>query len=225
MQYFTEFSGLEKECAMLKANKIGILGGTFNPVHNGHIAIANIAIYEFLLGEVIFLPVGQPPHKRNENIASAEHRLNMLRLAIEDEARFSVNTMELYRDGYTYTVDSLEILARENKNADYYYIIGADTLFELKTWKNFERVFCLTNFICELRPGQDDSEVREYADALNERYGYKFFVAKEKCPDISSSYIRELAEKRRLKQGLVPDKVARYIEKHQLYNNINGRQV
>jgi nicotinate-nucleotide adenylyltransferase len=225
MQYFTEFSGLEKECAMLKANKIGILGGTFNPVHNGHIAIANIAVYEFLLGEVVFLPLGNPPHKRNECIASAEHRLNMLRLASEDEKRFSVNTIELYRDGYTYTVDTLEILARENKNADYYYIIGADTLFELKTWKNFERVFCLTNFICVLRPGQDDSEVREYADALNERYGYKFFVAKEKGPDISSSYIRELAEKRRLKQGLVPDKVARYIEKHQLYNNINGRQV
>jgi nicotinate-nucleotide adenylyltransferase len=224
MQYFTEFSGLETECAMLKANRIGILGGTFNPIHNGHLAIANIAIYEFLLGEVIFLPLGQPPHKRNEYIASADHRLNMIKLAIEHEKRFSVNSMELYREGYTYTVDTLEILARENKNADYYYIIGADTLFELKTWKNFERVFCLTNFICMLRPGQDDGEVREYADAMNEKYGYKFFVAKEKGPDISSSYIRELAEKRRLKQGLVPDKVARYIEKYEIYNNTNGRQ-
>jgi nicotinate-nucleotide adenylyltransferase len=224
MQYFTEFSGLETECAMLKANRIGILGGTFNPIHNGHLAIANIAIYEFLLGEVVFLPLGQPPHKRNEYIASADHRLNMIKLAIEHEKRFSVNSMELYREGYTYTVDTLEILARENKNADYYYIIGADTLFELKTWKNFERVFCLTNFICVLRPGQDDIEAKEYADTLNDKYGYKFFIAKEKGPDISSSYIRELVEKKRFNQGLVPDKVARYIEKNQIYNDTCEKQ-
>lgn len=218
MQYFTEFSRIETECALLKANKVGILGGTFNPIHNGHLAIANIALYEFLLGEIVFLPLGLPPHKEKEHIASPEHRLEMIKLAIEREKRFKVNPMELYREGYTYTVDTLEILTRENKNTEYYYIIGADTLFELKTWRNFERVFCLTNFICVMRPGQDDKEVREYAAALNDSYGYKFFVAKEKGPDISSSHIRELAAKRRLGRGFVPDGVARYIEKHAVYN-------
>lgn len=223
MQYISEFSGFETEGALLKQNKVGILGGTFNPIHNGHLAIANIAIYEFLLGEVVFLPLGLPPHKRNEYIAPPEHRLEMIRLATEQEKRFSVNTLEIYREGLTYTVDTLEILSRENKNAEYYYIIGADTLFELKTWKNYERVFCLTNFICVLRPGQDDKKVKEYAAALNDRYGYKFFVAQEKGPDISSSFIRELAAKRRLGDGLVPDIVARYIEKNRIYIDIEQK--
>ncbi len=217
MQYLSEFSRLETESALLKQNKIGILGGTFNPVHNGHLAIANIALYEFLLGEIVFLPLGIPPHKKDKYIAPPEHRLEMIRLAIQNEKRFSVNPMEIYREGYTYTVDTLEILARENKNAEYYYIIGADTIFELKSWRNYERIFCLTNFICVLRPGQDDKSVRAYADALNDIYGYKFFIAQEKGPDISSSFIRELSARRRLKGGLVPDNVARYIEKNRVY--------
>jgi len=217
MQYFTEFSRIERESALLKQNRAGILGGTFNPVHNGHLAIAKIALYEFTLGEVIFLPLGLPPHKNNEYIAAPETRLDMIKLAIEDEKRFSVNTMELYREGFTYTVDTLEILTKENKKTDYYYIIGADTLFELKTWKSYERLFSLTSFICVMRPGQDDKEVSEYAEKLNERYGYKFFIARDKGPDISSSNIRELAAKRKLKSGLLPDKVLRYIEKKSLY--------
>ncbi len=221
MQYINEFSNIKTESALLKQNRAGILGGTFNPVHIGHLAIAKIAMYEFTLGEVIFLPAGIPPHKKNEYIASPQTRLDMINLAIESEERFSVNTMELYREGYTYTVDTLEILTRENKKTDYYFVIGADTLFELKTWKNYERVFCLTSFICVLRPGQDDREVKEYADKLNEEYGYKFFVAKDKGPDISSSHIRELAAHRKLKSGLLPDKVLRYIEKKRLYININ----
>lgn len=217
MQYFSEFSKIQTECTLLKNNRVGILGGTFNPVHNGHVTIAKIALYEFTLGEVIFLPLGTPPHKRFEYIAPPETRLEMIKLAIEDEKRFSVNDMELYREGTTYTVDTLEVLTRENKKTDYYFIIGADTLFELKTWKNYERVFCLTNFICVLRPGQDDIEVKEYAEKLNEQYGYKFFVARDKGPDISSSHIRELAAGRKLKSGLLPEKVLRYIEKKRLY--------
>lgn len=217
MQNYTEFSQIETECSLIKQNRIGILGGTFNPVHCGHIEIAKIALYEFSLGEVVFLPLGLPPHKKDEYIAPPESRLEMLKLAMEGEKRFSINTIELYREGYTYTVDTLEILTRENKKADYYYIIGADTLFELRTWRYFERVFCLTSFICVLRPGQDDKEVKQYAERLNEQYGYKFFVASEKGPDISSSYIRESAANRRLKSGLLPEKVSRYIEKQQLY--------
>lgn len=219
MQYYTEFSKIETECALLKHSRVGILGGTFNPIHNGHIAIAKIALYEFSLGEVIFLPLGTPPHK--EYIAPPEARLDMIKLAIEDEKRFSVNEMELYRDGFTYTVDTLEILARENKKTDYYFIIGADTLFELKAWKNYERVFCLTSFICVLRPGQDDIEVKEYAEKLNAQYGGKFFIAKDKGPDISSSHIRRLAANRKLNSCLLPAKVLRYIEKRHLYTAEN----
>jgi nicotinate-nucleotide adenylyltransferase len=218
MRNYTEFSETVIQSVLPKQNRIGILGGTFNPIHNGHIAMANIALYEFLLGEVVFLPLGLPPHKNDENIAPPNARLDMIRLAIEGERRFSVNTMELYRSGFTYTVDTLEILTRENRNAEYYYIIGADTLFELNTWKNYKRVIWLTNFICVLRPSQDDKKVRDYADAMNNSFGYKFFVATEKGPDISSSVIRGLAGAGRRYKGLVPEGVARYLECNRVYH-------
>ena len=217
MGYYTEFSQFEDTNLFLKQNKIGLLGGTFNPIHNGHIAMAKIALYEFLLGRVIFLPLGQPPHKKDEYIAPSECRLDMIKLAIENENRFSVDQMELNRNGYTYTVDTLETLTSENRDAEYYYIIGADTLFELNNWKNYKRVFYLTNFICILRPGQNDDEVKSYVEYLNNRYGYKFFIAEEKGPDISSSFIRDLASKGKLRDGLVPAKVALYLEKNLVY--------
>lgn len=207
-----------EEGGLLKQKRVGLLGGTFNPVHNGHIAIAKIALYEFSLGEVVFLPLGRPPHKRCEFLATAESRLEMIRLAIENEKRFSVDPLELYREGFTYSVDTLEILTREHKNNEYYYIIGADTLFELTTWKNYERVFSLTSFICVLRPGQSDIMAQEHADMMNTRYGYKFFVAKDKGPDISSSCIRDIAHSGGIYEGLVPQRVAMYIKAQRLYS-------
>ncbi|MGI5850428.1 MAG: nicotinate-nucleotide adenylyltransferase [Christensenellales bacterium] len=217
MREYTEFSHFELDCMQLKQNRVGLLGGTFNPIHNGHLAMAYIALYEFLLGEVIFLPVGIPPHKKGEHIAPCDLRLDMINIAIADEKRFSVNTLELSRKGYTYTVDTLEILTRENKNTEYYYIIGADTLFELNTWKNFERVVFLTNFICILRPGQDDDRVKKYVDEINNKFGYKFFIANDKGPNISSSFVRALAIRNKLTAGFVPDNVARYLMQNRVY--------
>ncbi|MDD5017474.1 MAG: nicotinate-nucleotide adenylyltransferase [Eubacteriales bacterium] len=217
MRGYTEFSQLETEYLQPKQNRIGLLGGTFNPIHNGHIKMAYIALYEFLLGEVVFLPLGTPPHKKDEYIAPSQLRLDMIKMAIAREKKFSVDTIEFERYGTTYTVDTLEIMSRNNKPAEYYFIIGADTLFELKTWRNFERVICLTNFICILRPGQDDAAVRQYADMMNSRYGYKIYVAKDRGPDISSSLIRKLAVSKRPVGGLVPECVARYIQMNRVY--------
>lgn len=217
MQDYTEFSQLETEFIQLKHNKIGLLGGTFNPIHNGHLIMAHIALCEFMLGEIVFLPTGQPPHKKSNTIAPSEQRLDMIKLAIEDQPRYSVSMMEIERKGFTYTVDTLEILTKKNKHADYYYIIGADTLFELNTWKNFERVICLTNFICILRPGLNECDVRQYAEILNEKYGHKIFIANEKGPNISSSKIRALALQHKLRDRLVPNKIASYIEQNRVY--------
>jgi nicotinate-nucleotide adenylyltransferase len=219
MSCYTEFSMLENQNMLLRQKRVGLLGGTFNPVHNGHLAMARISMYEFSLGEVVFLPLGLPPHKKDEYIADPESRLDMIKLAIETEKKFSVDPMEIYRSGYTYTVDTLETLTNENKNTDYYYIIGADTLFELRTWKRFERVFCLASFICILRPGQNDDEVKRYADELNGIYGCRIFIAKDKGPDISSSYIRNAAASGMISPGLMPEKVAVYIEKNRVYSN------
>ena len=212
-----EFSYLETKCIIKKNNRIGLLGGTFNPIHCGHISMAHIALYEFSLGEVVFMPLGNPPHKRDAFVASSSERLDMIRLATEHEARFSVSTIETERSGYTYTVDTLEMLARIRKDTDFYYIIGADTLFELKTWKNAERVMLLTDFICILRPGQDDTKVRQYAQTLNLEYGHKIHIAQERGPDVSSSEIRLLAAECVFPAGWVPEKVAQYIRQHNVY--------
>lgn len=219
MRICTEFSHLGIECLHTKQNKIGLLGGTFNPVHNGHISMAYIALYEFLLGRIIFLPSGNPPHKKEENIAPATYRMDMLCLATEEEPRFCVSSAEVDRAGITYTIDTLELLMRKNIDAEYYYIIGADTLFELKTWRNFGRVIRLTRFICVLRPGQDDRVVRKYAGQLNEEYGHRIDVAKERGPDISSSLIRQLAAAKKPCSGLVPEKVGCYLQQNRIYFN------
>lgn len=213
----TEFSSLGTEILQPKQKRVGLLGGTFNPVHNGHIDMAYIALYEFLLGEVVFLPLGQPPHKRDEYVAPAHHRLEMLRLATASERRFSVSTAETGRKGLTYTVDTLELLARAGRDTAYYFIIGSDTLFELGTWRNIERVMLLCDFICILRSGQDERSVRRCAAAFNQHYGHRIYLANERGQDVSSSLIREQAARNRLSGGLVPDCVANYILQNRVY--------
>jgi nicotinate-nucleotide adenylyltransferase len=218
MRDLTEFSHLETEYLRMKPNRIGLLGGTFNPIHNGHLKMAYIALYEFGLGEIVFLPLGTPPHKRDEFVAGTDHRLEMIRIAIAGEKRFSLSTLETDRKGYTYTIDTLEQLARCQKQTAYYYIIGADTLFELENWRHYERVFILTDFICILRPGQDVAKVRQQAQRLNERFGHKIHIANECGPSISSSLIRKQMTANKLADGLVPRKVAQYIVQNRVYH-------
>ena len=169
MREYPEFSSLETEYLQQKPKRIGLLGGTFNPVHNGHLQMAYIALYEFLLGEIIFLPLHLPPHKTDEYVAPALQRLEMLHIAIADERRFSISTIETERKGVTYTVDTLELLSRGKTDVSYYYIIGADTLMQLENWRHIERVMFLTDFICIYRPGQDTKSVQVQADRLNSR--------------------------------------------------------
>lgn len=216
MNRLYEFSRIDAE--YLKQNRLGLLGGTFNPVHDGHLKMAYIALYEFGLGSVVFLPLGNPPHKRNEFLASTEHRLEMIRIAIADEKRFSLSTAETDREGYTYTVDTLETLSRTQAHTLFYYIIGADTLFELENWRNYERVFLLTDFVCIMRPGHDYKQVLHCADKLNRRFGHKIFIANERGPDISSSQIRAQVLENKLSDGLVPKMVAKYMIQHNIYN-------
>lgn len=216
-QDLSEYACMKTDFLASKHNRVGLLGGTFNPVHCGHISMATISLYEFSLGEVIFLPLGLPPHKHDAHIASATQRLEMVRLAIAQEPRFSLSSIETSRSGYTYTVDTMELLTQIRRDTIFFYIIGADTLFELPTWKKYERVFLLTDFICILRPGQDDIRVRQFADELNRDFGHKIHIASERGPCISSSQIRELAAARQLPDGLVPEAVAQFIKKNSLY--------
>lgn len=205
------------ESAKNTRRKIGIMGGTFNPVHNGHVYMAQRAREEFALDTVMFLPSGQPPHKIDEEIADREHRFAMLELAVEAYPYFTVSRMEFNRPGKSYTVDTLRLLHESVEDACFYFIIGADTLFELHTWRNFSEVIALTEFICFYRPGTEHSLVMEYVSAIREKYGKEILVSAYEGLDISSRIVRERIASRKSLAGLVDVKVENYILANRVY--------
>ena len=139
--------------------KTGILGGSFNPPHLGHLFIAQSVYREFDLDEVLLLPLGTPPHKTH--IASRETREAMCRMLAQAANGLQVCTIELERQGYTYTVDTLRQMRQQYPGHSFYYIIGTDTLFQLEHWRDYRQVFAYTEFICVPRPGDDKEKVRD----------------------------------------------------------------
>ncbi len=199
--------------------KVGIMGGTFNPIHEGHLMIARAAKKAARLDQVIFLPSGQPPHKQNSMLASAISRLNMTVLAVNGQEGFEVSDMEVLREGTTYTVDTLKELTSTRPDVEWYYIIGGDTLFQLMTWRTPERIAELLNggMIVVPRPGADYAALSEQARRLEECIGLKTLIAEEGGPDISSTEIRERLMNGESAGGMMPQAVADYITLHGLY--------
>ncbi len=195
--------------------RLGIMGGTFDPVHRGHLAIARAAMREAGLNEVRFLPDGDPPHKSPG--APGQDRLAMVRLAVRGKPGLTVSDMELRREGRTYTVDTLLQLKREEPGRELFYIIGSDTLFLFPTWRTAERVAGLCRMLVALRPGDGRAEVESQQQAMRERYGLHSELLAETGPDISSSQVREAARRGENLRALVPAAVARYIRRRGLY--------
>ena len=199
--------------------KVGIMGGTFNPIHEGHLMIARAAKKAAGLDKVIFLPSGQPPHKQNTSLAPAVSRLNMTILAVNGQEGFEVSDMEVLREGTTYTVDTMRELTSTRPDVEWYYIIGGDTLFQLPTWRTPEKIAGLLKggMIVVPRPGADYEALREQAEKLKESIGLKTLIAGDGGPDISSTEIRECLMKGESVNGLIPQAVADYITLHGLY--------
>ncbi len=203
---------LEKE----ENRKIGILGGTFDPPHLGHLYLCEKAREEFKLDEIWLLPSGTPPHKRN--FAGKDERKAMLELLCEGRPYLSVCAIELEREGYTYTVDTLKELRRMlHENDRMYYIIGTDTLFQLETWKDHENVLRQTEFICVKRPGDDMRLVKEKIEEFARLYGKRIYLSRHTGPDISSTAIREAARKKEPVAGMLPKSIETYMERHNVY--------
>ena len=197
--------------------KIGILGGTFNPPHNGHLFLAKQLFGEFSLDKVLLIPTGTPPHKRDISVAEDKHRLNMLRCMVGEFPYMEVSDIEMKRPGYTYTVDTLTELEKLYLYSEFKYIIGTDTLFELTTWKEFETVFTMTDFICVMRPGDDTEKVNERIAYMKEKYGKVVLMSGKEGPDISSTDIRNRLKLGKSIEELVPACVREYIEEHHVY--------
>jgi nicotinate-nucleotide adenylyltransferase len=205
--------------------RIGILGGTFNPIHNGHIKIAETAKKKCSLESVILLPTGNPPHKKNK-ITDKSHRYKMVSEAIKNKPGLSVSDLELKRDGYVYTVDTLKTLNHGDGSPGsqdgpgepslWFYIIGADVLFDLENWKNFSEVSKLCNFIVFRRPGSCES-FNDRVRYMKEKYGDIFNIIGFDIIDISSTYIRKNIMKTDIIENILPEGVYEYIKENKLY--------
>ncbi|MBR4443622.1 MAG: nicotinate-nucleotide adenylyltransferase [Clostridia bacterium] len=195
--------------------KLGIMGGTFNPIHNGHLAIARMAADELGLDEVLFLPDGEPPHKPAGELASGVSRFNMTALAVWGHAGFSVSDMEILRGGTTYTIDTLTEIGKIRPGASLFYIVGADALFTVGRWKDTERIAKLCQLAAAARPGQDIRSVKAQAEILERAHGYTVRLLSGPGPDVSSTEIRRRASSG--ESGATPREVADYIAQHGLY--------
>ncbi|MDD4178510.1 MAG: nicotinate-nucleotide adenylyltransferase [Candidatus Margulisbacteria bacterium] len=192
--------------------RIGIMGGTFNPIHKGHIALAKAAQKAFALSQVIFIPSGTPPHKALDEIIDKEERLKMVRLAIKGIKKFSVSRIEIDRPGYSYAVDTFRALRRKyGAKTKLFYIMGLDSINEILEWKKPLELFKLCEFIAGTRPGHRVAKIPQ----LNKVADRIHFIGLGE--DISASEIRRKIVKGGKVGKLVPKAVADYIKKRGLY--------
>ena len=198
--------------------QFALLGGTFDPVHNGHLETARQILHRTGVNKVVFLPSGTPPHKSFFNVTDGEQRLRMVELAVEGEEGLAVSDLEVHRAGMTYTVDTVEELHRElGDGVQFHFVLGADALFYLSSWKNYERLLELCSMIAVTRPGYDTSRLKAAIGRLKEKYHSRIRFLEIPPVNISSSEIRQKVKRGESIQGLVPKAVEEYIAKTGLY--------
>src|ERR1051326_4057442 len=192
-----------------RRRRIGILGGTFNPIHLGHLLMAQDALEQMGLERVKFIPSATPPHKSVNTLASERDRLQMIRLAIRGNDRFEVDDIEIQRGGRSYSVDTLMELRRRDPRADFYFIIGADSLRELHLWREVERLVTLCTFVTVPRPGFEPKPVVDRLLNAATRRRLRQHVLRGHSCDIASREIRARVASGRPIRYLVPDEIGR----------------
>ncbi len=201
--------------------KIGIMGGTFNPIHNGHLVTAQEALSQFKLDKVIFIPTGNPPHKVDNEITDAEDRYIMTVIATSSNSRFFVSKMEIDRKGKSYTIDTVrQLKGIYGKNSSLYFITGADAILEILTWKNTAEIISLCKFIAATRPGYNLERMEDLKKKVlgaNEASSNKIYIMEIPALSISSTDIRNRVRSSRPIDYLLPKGVSNYILKHELY--------
>lgn len=197
--------------------KVGILGGTFNPVHMAHLIIADTAQEAAGLDEVLFIPSGCSYLKDSEEILPAKDRIHMTGLAIEDNPGFALSTIETEREGNSYTCDTLLELKRRYPEQEYYLILGADNLFSMERWKNPEVIFQNSRILAAVRGGKKQADMEKKIAELEEKYDAKISLLPVKHIDISSSAIRDKIAAGQSIRYMLPEKVREYILRNHLY--------
>lgn len=189
--------------------KIGILGGTFDPPHLAHLMIAQESMDACNLNEVWFIPTSIPPHKKNEDMASAKERVEMTRLAINNRDPFKLCTIELDREGPSYTLDTINILKRKYPNDEFYFIIGSDMAVSLHTWNGIEELKKSVTFIVTTRPNY----------TVGSPFEEEFIKVNVPEMELSSSDIRQRVSQKESIRYLMPEAVRMYVEEHRLYGS------
>lgn len=196
--------------------RLGIMGGTFDPIHLGHLVTAEEALVQFNLDRVLFMPTGQPAFKARETVTPAEDRYLMTVLATASNPDFDVSRIEVDRPGLTYTVETLETLRTlHGPSTELFFITGADAVWEIVTWKDAARIADLATLIAATRPGYDLEGARRLHEDAETRFRIEYIEVPALA--ISSTDLRARIKSRRPVRYLMPESVIAYIDKHGLY--------
>jgi nicotinate-nucleotide adenylyltransferase len=199
--------------------KIGIMGGTFNPIHNGHLSLASAALKQYNLDEIWFMPSGLPAHKANDELLSSAKRLYMVELAISDNAKFKASSFEIDREGFTYTADTMVALTKEYPYNEFYFIIGGDSLMKFHKWVKPEVISSHTALLAAGRNGYSKEELQKQAQDLNKQFNTNVFFLDMPELVISSNEIRSLCKIKNYDaiKSMVPEAVLGYIMENELW--------
>lgn len=202
--------------------KTGIMGGTFNPVHNGHLLLARHVLDEFGLDEIWFMPNGNPPHKEQTAIGTpTEMRLAMVRLAIADFPEFALQPYEACKESVSYSYETMEYFRKNFPERDFYFIIGADSLFQVETWGHPERFLTSCTIIAARRDyDETDVSMQEQIRYLNEKYRSDIRFSASPVFEVSSSEIRRMIHEGKNVSHLVPAPVMAYIRENHLFGDV-----
>ncbi|WP_111928170.1 nicotinate-nucleotide adenylyltransferase [Clostridium tertium] len=196
--------------------KIGIIGGTFNPIHLAHLYIAYEAKCQLNLDKVIFMPAGSPPHKKNEDILEAPLRYKMVLEAIKKYEDFEISNYEIEKEGFSYTYETLENF--KSKDNILYFITGADCLINIEKWKNPDRIFKASNLVVFNRPGYDKESLKLQKNEIEKKYNTSINFLDIMDLEISSTMIRDRIKEGKRIDFFIPKEVLDFIRKNNIYN-------
>lgn len=201
-----------------KRRRIGIMGGTFDPIHIGHLILGEKAYEQLGLEKVLFMPSGNPPHKRHRaGRASDEQRVEMVARAIAGNSHFELSTVEMHEDGYSYTYRTLEQLNHANTDVEYYFIIGADSLFNLDSWMKPERICAACTMVVATRNHTSVSKINSEMARLSQKYQGRFLRLDTLNIDVSSEMLRSWVQRGKSIRYYCTDSVVSYIEEQKIY--------
>ena len=201
--------------------KVGIMGGTFDPIHIGHLILGENAYQQLGLDRVVFMPSGNPPHKKDrEGRASDEQRMDMVKLAIASNTHFKFSSMEMNEDGYSYTYLTLEKLNEKHPDTQYYFIIGADSLFDFKGWRNPQRICDACTLVVATRNHTSDEELDKAIEDVRQTFGADIVKLNTENIDVSSHQLRDWIAAGKTVKYYAPDEVINYIKSYHVYDGL-----